>query len=85
MPRRPTTVNLDADLLAAVEAAASRTNTTSDEVIEEAVRGRFAAEEALRQVWSRLRGSELTEAEALELAYTELRALRAERHGKAAS
>lgn len=84
MTRRATSVHLDADLMAAVEAVASRTNTAPDEVIEGAVRGRFAAEDALRRAWSRIRERELADDAAIELAYSELRAMRAERRGEAA-
>lgn len=74
MTRRTTTVTLDEKLLTEVHAAAKRTGLSDDEVIEEAVR-RFIGLEVLDELWER---NHLSEDEAMEIAVSELRALRAE-------
>lgn len=84
MARRATTISLDDETLAAVEDTAARTGTSPQEVIEDAVRVRFALQGVLDQVWCRLADSDLTEDGSLDVAYTELRAMRAERGGEAA-
>lgn len=58
--------------------AAARTGETSDEIVEDAVRARFDADRVLDDVWARIGESDLTEQESLDLAYSELRAMRVE-------
>jgi predicted transcriptional regulator len=72
--RRTTTVRLDEKLMTEVHAAAQRSGLSDDEVIEQALR-RFVGLEVLDELWSRNR---LSEAEAMEIATSELRALRSE-------
>jgi hypothetical protein len=74
MARRPTTVRLDEKLLSEVHAAAQRAGASDDDVIEEAVR-RFVGLEVLDELWTR---NHLGEDEAMELAVSELRAMRSE-------
>jgi hypothetical protein len=74
MARRPTTVRLDEKLLSEVHAAATRVGASDDDVIEEAVR-RFVGLEVLDELWAH---NHLGEEEAMELAVSELRALRSE-------
>jgi hypothetical protein len=57
-----------------VHAAAQRSGLSDDEVIEQALR-RFVGLEVLDELWSR---NHLSEAEAMEIATSELRALRSE-------
>lgn len=85
MGRRATTVQLDEELLSAVEEVAKRSGQTADSIIENAVRARFAAEEVLDHLWARLAAGDLTDQDSLALAYSELRAMRADRDHKAAS
>lgn len=85
MGRRATTVQLDDALLDAVEAAAARTGQSPESIIENAVRARFAAEQTIDDLWARLGASDLSDDESLDLAYGELRAMRADRDHKAAS
>jgi len=72
MARRPTTVRLDEKLLSEVHAAVKRIGISDDDVIEEAVR-RFVGLEVLDEPWSR---NHLAEDQAMELAVSELRAMR---------
>jgi predicted transcriptional regulator len=79
------TVNLDDDLVQAVEDAAAREQSTADAVVADAVRGRFAAEGALRRTWDRQRQEDPGEDAATALAYSELRNARQDRRGRAVS
>ncbi len=86
MSLRATTVEFDDELLAAVDAAATRAGTSRDQVIRDAVRARFATDEVVRTMWARIGEGDLSEQESLDLAYSELRAMRAERRaGRAVS
>ena len=71
---RTTTVSLDEKLMTEVHEAAQRSGLSDDEVIEQALR-RFVGLEVLDELWSR---NHLSEAEAMEIATSELRALRSE-------
>jgi hypothetical protein len=66
--RKKTTVYLEADLLRAAKVWAARTGRKDYEVMEEALRS-YLGLEVIENVWAR---SDLSEDEALELAYTEL-------------
>ena len=72
--RRTTTVSLDEKLMTEVHAAAQRSGLSDDEVIEQALR-RFVGLDVLDELWSR---NHLSEPEAMEIATSELRALRSE-------
>lgn len=85
MARRSTTVRLDEDLLSAVEDAAARAGKSPQDIIASAVRARFTAEQVLDELWAGLSDSDLTEEGSLDLAYSELRAMRAESDHQAAS
>lgn len=69
MSLRATTVELDDELLAAVDEAATRAGTSREQVIRDAVYARFAAERVLDEVWRRMGESDLSEQESLDLAY----------------
>lgn len=81
MARRPTTVELDEDLLNAARAEAAQTGRSESEVIEAALRGHFDQRRpsVVDQVWSRNASDPLAEDEGLALAYEELKAMREER------
>lgn len=66
--RKKTTVYLEADLLRAAKVWAARTGRKDYEVMEEALRS-YLGLDVIENVWAR---SDLSEDEALELAYTEL-------------
>lgn len=68
MSRVKTTVYLDPELLRAAKIEAVRTGKREYEVFEEALR-RYLAFEVVERAWVR---SDLTEDEALELAYAEI-------------
>ena len=65
MSKRKTTVYIDEDLLRAARVFAARAGKRDSEVIEDALRAHLGIE-ALERIWSR---SDLTEEEALALAY----------------
>lgn len=79
MAKAKTTVYLDEDILRATRVAAARHGKRDSEVVEEALRS-YLGLEVIDRIRSR---SNLTEEEALELAYSELRAMRAERDAAA--
>jgi len=68
MSRVKTTLSIESDLLRAVEAEASRTGKRKSELVEEALRSYFGFA-VVQGVWRR---SDLSEEEALDLAYSEL-------------
>ena len=80
MPKTKTTVYLDADVLRSTRVAAARAGKRDSEIVEEALRS-YLFGGVLDSIWARQReqGLELSEEEALELAYSELRAMREER------
>ena len=79
MGRVKTQVQLDEQVLELVEQRATATGRDRDQVIEEALRRQFA-DDQLTDVLAAVRErSDLTDEQALELAYRELRAMRAER------
>lgn len=85
MSRRSTTVSLDDELIAAVEAAAARSGKSRDEVIEDAIRSRLATEDVVLEIRARIGEGDLSEQESLDLAYQELKAMRAERRARKAA
>jgi hypothetical protein len=68
MARKKTTVYIDSDLLRAAKVRAARRGQKDYEVFEEALR-KLLGLEAVAKVWER---SDLSEQEALDLAYREL-------------
>jgi hypothetical protein len=78
MARRATTLQLDEDLLGRIHAAAMASGRDESDVVEEAVR-RYLGLEVLDRIWARDSEDLLAPDEALALAYSELRAFRAER------
>jgi hypothetical protein len=77
MARRTVTLQLDEERVAAAEA--ERTGATGSDVVEQVLRDHFATSDTiLEQVWTRNAVSELSEEDALELAYSELKAMRRE-------
>ncbi len=70
MARRKTTIYIEDTLLKATKILAARTGKKEYEVVEDALRG-YLGLGALEKIWNR---SQLTEKEALEIAYKELHA-----------
>lgn len=81
MARRPTTVSIDEALLDAARSVAEKSGTTPDEVIETALRRHLALvrPSVAEEVWARQGSRALSGEEAMQLAYEELDAFRAER------
>lgn len=77
MAKTRTTVTLDEDLLRAVKIKAARTGKRDSEVIEESLKRDLGVDE-LDALWDRVK-NRLSEEEAMELALTELHAMRAEK------
>lgn len=84
MSRRKATVAIEESLLDAARQEAERIGTTEDEVIENALRRHLVAVEpsVVDEVWARNEANALTADEAMELAYAELKAMRAERQAR---
>lgn len=80
MAKAKTTVYLDEDVLRRTRIAAARQGKRDSEIVEEALRS-YLVRNVLESIWSHQReqGIALSEEEALELAYGELRAMRQER------
>jgi plasmid stability protein len=76
MPKLRTTVTLDEEVIRAVKIRAARSGKRDSEVIESSLR-RDLGLDALRQIWSRVKPA--AEAEGLELADSELHAMRGEK------
>lgn len=84
MARKKTTIYLEPDLLNATKALAASSGRREYEVVEDALRAYMRSDEAaqarreLRELLDRVaERSELTDDEALKLAYDELHAMRA--------
>lgn len=69
---------IDEELLTALRVRAARSGRAESEVVEEALRRYLGLDALLEQVWA-ANDDGLTEQQALEVAYSELRAARAER------
>jgi plasmid stability protein len=80
MGKVKTTVYVDEDVMRSIRVAAARRGRTVSDVVEDALR-RSTLSDAIERIRAK---SGLTEDQALELAYSELRALRRER-GKPAT
>ena len=79
MPKIDAQVELDAALLTTVDAVAGRLGIARDEVIEDSIRRGLAAR-VLGDLLARVRArSDLTEEQAAQVAYDEVRAARAAR------
>ncbi len=76
MAKTRTTLTVDEKVLRAVRIKAARTGKRDSEVIEEALRRDLGLDE-LERIWARVKP--LPEKEALELANTELHAMRREK------
>jgi hypothetical protein len=74
MARTKTTVYLDPDVLRAMRVAAARAGKRDSDVVEDALR-EFLGLALLERIWEK---ADLTEEQALQLAYDELHAMRAE-------
>lgn len=79
MTRKKTTVYLDEDLLRGAKVLAARTDRKDYEVLEEALRA-YLGIAVLERVWGR---ADLSDDEALKVAYRELDAMRRARAGDA--
>jgi gamma-glutamyl:cysteine ligase YbdK (ATP-grasp superfamily) len=79
MSKTRTTLTVDQDVLRAVRIKAARTGKRDSQVIEESLRRDLGLDE-LDRLWASVQPA--TEAEGLDLAYTELHAMREE--GRAA-
>ncbi len=75
MAKKKTTVYLDESVLRATKVFAARTGRREYEIVDAALRG-YLGLSAVAAVWER---STLTEDEAAQVAYAELRAMRRER------
>jgi hypothetical protein len=83
MGRVNTQVALDERLLELIEQRATATGRGRDEIIEDALR-RQLADDGFQQVLAAVRQrGDLTDEQALDVAYTELKAMRAERRADA--
>ncbi len=82
MPKSRTTVTLDDDVFRAVKIKAARTGKRDSQVIEESLR-RDLGLGSLEEIWAKVRP--LGEEEAMELALSELHAMRKERRGEGGS
>jgi len=82
MSKTRTTVTLDEDVFRAVKVKAARTGKRDSQVIEEALRRDLGLDD-LAEIWAKV--TPAPEAEGLELAADELRALRKERRGEGGS
>lgn len=72
MAKKKTTVYLDEDLLRATKVMAARSGKREYQIVEEALR-RYLGLEGVKDIWAR---SDLSEEQALELAYQEVHAAR---------
>lgn len=83
MPRRPVTVELDGSLVEAARSVAQRSGVPEEELYERALREVLARDfgELMDDVvaFQTAKGVSLTDEQAMDLAVSELRALRAER------
>jgi hypothetical protein len=75
MAKKKVTWYIDEDVLRSTRVAAAREGTRDSEAVEAALR-EYSLLGLLERVWAR---SDLTEHEAMKLAYDELHAMRAER------
>lgn len=75
MAKTRTTVTLDEEVLRAVKIRAARTGKRESQIIEDALRRDF---DWLDDIWARVKNP-IGEKEAMELAYSELRAMREEK------
>jgi len=82
MSKARTTVTLDEDVFRAVKIKAARTGKRDSEVIEESLRRDLGLDD-LVEIWAKV--APASEAEGLELAASELRAVREERRGAGGS
>jgi hypothetical protein len=81
MARRPTTIEVDEQLLDALRRAAADDGVAPDDLVEEALRRYFGLRglAVLDELREKRRGPELTKDEAMALAVAEVRAVRAQR------
>ena len=75
MAKRKTTIYLDEDLLRGVKVLAARTDRSDSEVLEAAVRD-YLGLEVLSRIWAK---GDLSDEEALGIAYEEIDAVRTPR------
>jgi hypothetical protein len=75
MAKKKTTVYLDEDLLRTTKVMAARSGRREYQIVEEALRFYFGLE-SVKNVWAR---SDLSEDQALKLAYEEIHAARGQR------
>jgi hypothetical protein len=83
MAKEKTTLYLDEEVLRWTEAAAAESGRDESAVVEDALR-RYLGLEVVEQVWARNAENALDPEAALELAYAELRAFRADRGSSSA-
>lgn len=79
MPTTRTTVTLDEDVFRAIKIKAARTGKRDSQVIEESLRRDLGIDD-LAEIWARV--TPASEDEGLELARSELQAMRRERRGE---
>jgi hypothetical protein len=78
MPRSKATVYLDPNVLRATRVHAARTGKRDSDVVEDALR-EYLGIALLERIWEK---ADLSEEEAMQLAYDELHAMRAERRAR---
>jgi hypothetical protein len=78
MARSKTTVYLDPDVLRATRVQAARTGKRDSDVVEDALR-EYLGIGLLERIWEK---ADLSEEDAMKLAYDELHAMRAERRAR---
>lgn len=72
MAKKKTTVYLDEDILRATKVMAARSGRREYQIVEEALK-RYLGLEGVKNIWAR---SDLSEEQALDLAYREIHAAR---------
>lgn len=79
MSKTRTTVTLEDDVFRAIKIKAARTGKRDSQVIEESLRRDLGLDD-LAEIWAKVKPA--TEAESIDLATDELRAMRKERRGE---
>jgi predicted transcriptional regulator len=75
MARRRVTVSLGEDVVRALDHEAERAGKSRSQIVEQTL-ARELAGAAIEHIWSSSQGPSLTDEEAMELAYSELHAMR---------
>lgn len=79
MTKRKLTVAVDEDLVMALKVAAARSHRHDYEIVEEALRSHLGMQSTVDRIWAGLGGEALDENEAIDVAVSEVKVVRAER------